>query len=94
MDSWKQRLAGLYNLYPYEQDFGILNANGDHLDEYIDIFLGHQALNEWEWEELADLVFESANEVMLEGELSPEQLKRIKLILVEHKEKYPHEYDY
>ena len=91
---WFERLADLYNLCPCEQDMGITNANGDRLDEFINIFLTHQAENKWEWEELADLVFESANEVMLEGELSAEQFERIKMIVLEHNNKYPNQFDY
>ncbi|MBU2705304.1 hypothetical protein KCM76_04890 [Zooshikella marina] len=91
---WFERLANLYNLMPCEQDMGIANANGDRLDEYIDIFLNHEAKEKWEWEELADLVFESANEIMLEGELTEEQTSRIKLIVLEHKYKYPNQFKY
>ncbi|WMS88162.1 hypothetical protein [Pleionea litopenaei] len=91
---WFERLADKYNLFACEQDMGITNANGDRLDEYIDIFLNHQAEDKWEWEELADLVFESANEIMLDGELSIEQTERIKLIVLEHKDKYPNQFKY
>lgn len=91
---WFERLAELYNLCPCEQDMGITNANGDRLDEYIDIFLNHHAQNSWEWEELADLVFESANEVMLFGELSESQYERVKNIVLEHKSKYPNQFEY
>ena len=79
---------------PCEQDMGIINANGARLDEYIDIFLNHQAEDEWEWEELADLVFESANEVMLHGGLTDKQISHIKLIVLEHKDKYPNQFGY
>jgi hypothetical protein len=89
-----ERLGELYNLFPCEQDMGITNANGERLDEYIDIFLNHKVVDKWEWEELADLVFESANDVMLEGELNNEQLERIRLIVIEHKEKYPNQFEY
>lgn len=91
---WYERLAELYDLFACEQDMGITNANGDRLDEYINIFLNHEAEDKWEWEELADLVFESANEVMLEGKLTSDQFERIKLIVLEHKNKYPNQFDY
>lgn len=94
MTDWAERLASLYRLVPCEQDMGITNANGERLDEFIHIFLNHEAQSEWEWEELADMVLESANEVMLEGKLTSKQYELIRLIVVDHKAKFPNQFSY
>ena len=91
---WFERLAQLYDLIPSQQDMGIVNANGSRLNEYIEVFLNHEVEDVWEWEELADLVLESANEVILDGKLTDIQEKKLINIVIEHKEKFPNQFDY
>lgn len=91
---WHERLSQLYKLYPFEQDWGICNANGERVGEFINIFLNHSAEHPWEWEELADLVFESANDAIQEGTLTDEQEAQIIFIVAEHKDKFPNQLAY
>jgi len=91
---WFERLAQLYDLMPSEQDVGIVNADGNRLDEYLEIFLNHEVEDIWEWEELADLVLESANDVILDGNLTEGQEQKLVNIVVEHKEKFPNQFEY
>ena len=91
---WHERLSLLYNLYPIEQDWGICNANGDRVGEFIDIFLNHKEEDPWEWEELADLVFQSTNNAIKNGSLTEEQKIQVILIVAEHKDKFPNQLKY
>jgi hypothetical protein len=84
-----ERLSDMYGLACLEQDMGICSADGNRLDEFISIFLKHEAIDPWEYEELADLVFESANEVITTKGLRREQEDLIVLLVCEHKEKFP-----
>lgn len=89
-----ERLSQLYNLSPFEQDWGICNADSARVGEFIRFFLSHEAVDPWEWEELADLVFESANDAIREGLLTDEQEMQIVSIVTEHKDKFPNQLEY
>ncbi len=84
-----ERLSDLYGLACIEQDMGICSANGDRLDEFIEIFISHIEEDPWEWEELAELVFESANDVILSKGLNETQENNIVQLVVDHKDKFP-----
>lgn len=89
-----KRLSKLYNLFLFPQDWGICNADSNRVGEFIKIFLNHEAENPWEWEELADLVFESANEAILDERLSIEDEKAIIFLVSEFKNKFQKQLDY
>ena len=89
-----ERLSTLYGLACIEQDMGICSADPKRLDEFIEIFFRHIADDPWEWEELADLVFASANEVMLSSELTDEQKNKIVLLVFDHKSKITNSLEY
>jgi hypothetical protein len=91
---WYERLSQLYNLSPFEQDWGICNSNGERVGDFITLFLKHEEEDPWEWEELADLVFESANDAIENGTLTDEQEAQVILIVAEHKEKFPNQLKY
>ena len=87
---WFERLAKLYNLSPFfDQDWGICNADEERVDEFVDIFLKHEAEDPWEWEELADLVFESANDAIKANKLAGKQEEKIVVLVCENKDKFP-----
>jgi len=89
-----ERLSNLYNLFLFPQDWGICNADSNRVGEFINIFLNHKEENPWEWEELADLVFESANEAILNNKLAIEDEQGIISLVSEHKNKFPKQLDY
>lgn len=83
----------MYGLSCIEQDIGICSADPARLDEFIAIFFKHKEEDPWEWEELADLVFESANRVILGKGLRDQQEDKIVLLVFEHKDKFPNALD-
>ena len=91
---WSKRLSNLYNLNEFHQDWGICNADNSRVSEFIKIFLNHEAVDPWEWEELADLVFESANGLMREGKLTKDQEKALIDIVLNHRHKFPEQFEY
>ena len=60
----------------------------------MEIFLNHQVEDLWEWEELADLVLESANDVILDGKLTEDQKQKLVSIVIDHKDKFPNQFEY
>ena len=89
-----ERLSDLYGLACISQDMGIASADPDRLDEFFEIFADHVAVDPWEWEELADLVFESANLLIQRDGLNDSQKVRIVEIVFDHKDKFPNAMKY
>ncbi len=91
---WEEKLASELGLMKTGQDFGIVNANGKRLAEFILYFKNNKAVDPWEWEELLDLILESANEAIIDGYISNDQIESIKDILLNENEKFPNQLEY
>ena len=91
---WEEKLARELGLKETDQDFGICNADGKRLSEFIDYFRGNQAVDPWEWEELLDLILESANEAILGGYVTTTELEQIGQILRDQNELFPIQLEY
>ena len=91
---WEDKLASDLNLIVTEQDFGIINANGKRLLEFLDYFLSNQEIDSWGWEELLNLILESANEAILEKYITNYELETIKNILLNYSSKFPTQLEY
>lgn len=91
---WEDKLASDLNLMLTGQDFGIINADGKRLSEFLDYFVNNKAIDPWEWEELLDLILESANEAILEKYITSKEIESIKNILLNHSGKFPEQLEY
>lgn len=92
--NWEKKLSQDLGLMETGQDFGIINANGRRLSEFIKYFNTNTAIDPWEWEELADLIFESANDAILEKYITQEQIDDVLNILKFHRKKFPNKFEY
>ena len=69
-DKWVLRLSQSLGLNPFDQDWGIQNSDPQRLDEFLSFFESHETKHPWDFEELADLIFESANDKLLTSGMS------------------------
>ena len=91
---WEDKLASDLGLMVTGQDFGIINADGKRLAEFLIYFANNKAIDPWEWEELLNLILESANEAIVDGYISIEQIECIKSILINENSKFPEQLEY
>lgn len=91
---WEDKLATDLKLMVTGQDLGIINADGKRLSEFIHYFQNNIAIDPWEWEELLDLILESANEAILEKYITIEEMRLIKDILLNQNSKFPEQLKY
>jgi len=82
-----ERLASRYNLSIISEDLGLCNASSSRLSEFIKIFMNHDAEESEEWDELVDLIFESANQAILDGSFTQEHEQAIVEIVKNHRDK-------
>ena len=87
--TWINKLTKKLNLKPFEQDWGICNANPSRLDEFIEFYLTNNPLHPWEPEALAELIFQSAEEAWNEGMLKTYQIKNIQHFFTTHCNDFP-----
>ncbi len=73
------------------QDWGLINADGNRLDEFV-IFLRREELRPTQQFELADLILASANERLLEG-LNVE-ITSLKMLAHKHDRAFSHHVEY
>lgn len=92
--NWEDKLEANLDLNVTGQDFGIINADGKKLSLFLDYFENNEAIDPWEWEELLDLILESANDAIKAQYITYEELDRIRSMLLTHKEKFPIQLDY
>ena len=92
--NWEEKLSKDLGLIATGQDFGIINADGKRLKEFIKYFKKNVAIDPWEWEELADLILESANEAILEEYITEGEIDEISYILRFHRHKFPQSWEY
>ncbi len=55
-----------------EQDWGIVNANGSRLEEFIKFYDTHSDYSSFQKYELCELIMASANERLIQGSLGDE----------------------
>lgn len=61
---WIEKLSSALGLEPFEQDWGICNADPRRLSEFIRFFQTNTVDDPWEPEALAELIFESMNDAL------------------------------
>lgn len=76
MEDDEQRvLTEALSLVPEPQDWGIVNASGSRLYDFIDFFVAHPELTRAQRFWMGELILASANEALLEGGLLDERLE-------------------
>jgi hypothetical protein len=61
---WLERLSTQLSLIPYSQDWGICNADASRLEEFLGFYESHVPEDPFEFEALAELIFQSAEEAI------------------------------
>ena len=94
-DSWLIRLSKALNLNEsFDQDWGICNADANRAFEFIEFFESHTVIDSWEYEELAELIFESVNDLIIDGRFTLADKSKLMQFIGAHKSKFPDVIDY
>lgn len=91
---WQKKLSTLLNLEEVGQDWGIINSDSKRLEEFIDFYKSNITDDKWENEALAELIFESANDSILEKTFTVELKEKLKRFVRENKDDFPFNFEY
>lgn len=91
---WIQKLSTALQLVPFEQDWGISNADSTRIDEFIDFYRENTANHRWEHEALAELIFQSCEEALSKQERNLENFKKVEKFLKERSFEFPQTLEY
>ena len=87
------QLSIALNLPYYEQDWGIINANPDRLDEFMSYYDGNRLLPAQRYD-MGELVLASANEAALRHTLAESEVSRLMHFISEHASDFREILDY
>jgi hypothetical protein len=62
-NEWTRRLSEALSLDPYDEDWALMNADPERLEEFLDFVDRHVAVDAGEYEDLAELILLSAEEL-------------------------------
>jgi hypothetical protein len=91
---WIERLSKQLSLIPFSQDWGICNADASRLNEFLDFYDRHIPEESWEFEELAELIFQSTEDAMIDGMLEDDLRARVVSFIHENAADFPHTLEY
>ena len=69
---WIQKLSGALGLIEHEQDWGVCNSDPNRVSEFIEYFQRNSVEDPWEPEALAELIFESMNDAVMNSRIDHE----------------------
>ena len=92
--NWIERLSTQLSLIPHSQDWGICNADASRLEEFLEFYDSHVPEDPYELEDLAELIFESAEDAMVADELEPEIRLRLIKFVADHSQDFPNTLQY
>ena len=94
MITWLERLSTQLSLIPFSQDWGICNADADRLEEFLEFYDSHVPEDPYEFEVLAELIFQSAEDVMNANELEKLLRDRLVKFIADHGHEFPDTLEY
>lgn len=92
--SWIEKVSKQLDLTPVLIDWGICNANPVRLEEFITFCMQHSPNESMEYEELADLVLESAAKSIENGTFSMARKKLVVDFIREKSDLFPIQLNY
>jgi len=92
--SWIEKVSKQLDLTPVLIDWGICNANPLRLEEFIAFCMQHSPNESMEYEELADLVLESAAKSIEDGTFTMERKKLVVDFIREKSDLFPIQLNY
>ena len=93
-ENWKTKLSRELNLVEENQDWGICNADSKRIDEFIRFYRLNEKIDDWENEELAELILQSFEE-LAEGEsLTQSDITKLQDFIVKHSDEFPNTLNY
>ena len=93
--SWLPRLSEALGLNAdFDQDWGICNADASRVVEFIAFFESHVVVHPWEPEALAELIFESCNDLLLSDAPQPEIESNLRDFVSSSRQKFPMTMEY
>jgi hypothetical protein len=98
MMNWIERLSKQLSLIPHSQDWGICNADASRLDKFLDFYDSHIPEDQFELEELAELILQSAEDAIATNEFEPglgaDMRTRMIKFIADHGQDFPGALEY
>jgi hypothetical protein len=91
---WIERLSEQLSLIPFSQDWGICNADASRLNEFLEFYQGHAPEDPYELEALAELILQSAEDALSEGDLEAGPRSGLIEFVREHHAEFPDAFAY
>jgi hypothetical protein len=91
---WLERLSTQLSLIPYSQDWGICNADASRLEEFLNFYDSHVPEDSFEFEALAELIFQSAEESIAAGGLESIDVGRLASFIRRNQSSFPQALEY
>jgi len=86
---WLEKISASLGLDSTCQDWGVENSDSERLQEFMLFFESHIPLHSWAFEELGELILQSANDKMESGEFSEIELGEFRQFLLKNHQKFP-----
>lgn len=89
-----KELSAKLNVEYETQDWGIINADPDRAEEFLEFYENNSYLDDKQKFQLCELIIASFNEVMIDGKVSETDLKRLRKFILKVKNSYPEVIEY
>jgi hypothetical protein len=87
---WTARLSEQLSVEPHDEDWGLLNGDPERLEEFLNFYDSHVPDDLGEFEDLADLILQSAEEAFdTEPPISRELMVRVALFVQQNHLLFP-----